>query len=65
MIPSRKNFDLWAPLQWAVADENRGPELARVLDALVLEPGEETAKMARRHLRALFEDHRKRGGHGK
>ncbi|PXX97359.1 hypothetical protein [Halomonas sp. LBP4] len=59
MIPSRKNFDLWQALQWAVADPNRGPELARVLDLLVLEPGEDSAKQARRQLRRLFEDHAK------
>ncbi|MCE8053177.1 hypothetical protein HOP61_17945 [Halomonas daqingensis] len=54
MIPSRKSFDLWETLRWAVADPNRGPELARILDQLVLEPGEETSKQARRHLKRLF-----------
>lgn len=61
MIPSHHNFDLWPALQWAANDPNRGPELARCLDNLVLEPGEESAKIARRHLRRLFEDHAKGG----
>ena len=61
MIPSRKNFDLWGPLQWAVSDPNRGPELARILDSLVMEPGEKSSRLARRHLRRLFEDHLKGG----
>lgn len=55
MIPSRKSFDLWPALQWAASDPNAGPELARVLDTLVLEPGEESSKQARRHLRRLHE----------
>ena len=57
MIPSRRNFDLYPALCWAASDDNQGPALARILGELVLSPGEQSAKQARRHLRRLFEDY--------
>lgn len=56
MIPLHRQFDLWEPLRWAVADPNRGPELARCLEPLVEDPGEESAALARRELLRLFEE---------
>lgn len=61
MIPSRETFYLLDAMRWALADDNRGPELARALDELVLDPGEESAKQARRALKRVFENHRKAG----
>lgn len=58
MIPSREKFYLLDSLRWVLADDNRGPELARVLDDLVLDPGEDTAKTARKALKRCFEDHK-------
>lgn len=54
----RRNFDLWPALRRAINDDNAGPELARVLDTLVMEPGEDSAKAARKHLRRLHDEHR-------
>lgn len=59
MIPNRENFYLLDALRWSLADDNRGPELSRVLDELVLDPSEDSAKQARRALKRCFEDHRK------
>jgi hypothetical protein len=56
MISPRKTFDRWAPLQWAVADLNRGFVLAQMLDLLVLEPGERRAKGVHQHHRWLHEE---------
>ncbi|WFM70990.1 hypothetical protein [Halomonas sp. CKK8] len=57
MIPLRKNFKLADPLKRAVNDDAEREELSRILEELVLSPGEESSKSARKYLKRLHENY--------